>query len=175
MKRYRSRWIYIRTLLAFVGLACSYAGSQSAAPAKPSTDTPKTTAKSTLEILSDTQGVDFGPYLAGVVKAVKMNWYNVIPAEARAPQLKSGEVTIQFAITRDGKIHGMKLVGPSGDVMLDRAAWAGITACDPLQPLPEEFRGPYLALRMHFLYNRSATKTLGSPEANPSKPSADRK
>src|SRR5271169_297164 len=36
-----------------------------------------------LEVLSDTQGVDFGPYLSRVLQAVRMNWYNIIPEAAR--------------------------------------------------------------------------------------------
>ncbi len=106
-----------------------------------------------LEVLSDTQGVDFGPYLERVLQAVRMNWYNLIPEEARPPLLKKGKVAIEFAITPDGKVAGMTLRGPSGDVALDRAAWGGITASAPFQPLPSQFHGPYLALRFHFYYN----------------------
>jgi TonB family protein len=106
-----------------------------------------------LEVLSDTEGVDFGPYLSRVLQAVRMNWYNIIPEEARAPLMKKGKVSIEFAILKDGKIAGMKIVGPSGDVSLDRAAWGGITASVPFAPLPTEYHGPYLALRFHFYYN----------------------
>ncbi len=106
-----------------------------------------------IDILSDTQGVDFGPYLARVLQSVRINWYNLIPEVARPPLLKRGQVKIQFVITKDGKVAGMQLIGPSGDVALDRAAWGGITASNPFPPLPGEFRGPYLALRFHFFYN----------------------
>jgi TonB family protein len=106
-----------------------------------------------IDILSDTQGVDFGPYLSRVLQAVRMNWYNLIPEVARPPLLERGQVKIEFAITKDGKVAGMRLIGPSGDVALDRAAWGGITASNPFPPLPNEFRGPYLALRFHFFYN----------------------
>jgi TonB family protein len=105
-----------------------------------------------LEVLSDTMGVDFGPYLARVLHDVKGNWYNAIPESA---QMKKGKLTIEFAITKDGKVAGMKLVATSGDVPLDRAAWAGITASDPFPPLPTEFGGEYLALRFTFFYNPS--------------------
>lgn len=108
-----------------------------------------------LEVLSDTQGVDFGPYLSRVLQAVRMNWYAIIPEAARAPLLKKGKVSIEFVILPDGKVAGMKLIGPSGDVSLDRAAWGGITGSDPFAPLPKEFHGPYLALRFHFYYNPS--------------------
>jgi TonB family protein len=106
-----------------------------------------------LEVLSDTQGVDFGPYLQRVLEAVRRNWYNLIPEAARAPLLERGKVSIEFAIMPDGKVRGLKYISPSGDVALDRAAWGGITASDPFAPLPGEFHGPYLALRFHFYYN----------------------
>ncbi len=106
-----------------------------------------------LEVLSDTQGVDFGPYLSRVIQAVRMNWYNLIPEAARPPLLERGKVSIEFAILPDGKVAGMKITYPSGDVSLDRAAWGGITASNPFSPLPSEFHGPYLALRFHFFYN----------------------
>jgi TonB family protein len=103
-----------------------------------------------LEILSDTQGVDFGPYLQRILRDVRVNWYNAIPESA---QMKHGNLIIEFAITKDGKVAGMKLVATSGDIPLDRAAWAGITASDPFPPLPSEFGGQFLALRFRFYYN----------------------
>ena len=106
-----------------------------------------------LEVLTDTQGVDFGPYLARVVFKVKQNWYLVIPDSVRAPLYKRGKVTIDFAIQKDGRVAGMRVMSTSGDVYLDRAAWSGITASDPFPPLPSQFTGGYLALRFHFLYN----------------------
>ena len=106
-----------------------------------------------LEVLSNTQGVDFGPYLSEMLKIVRMNWYNLIPEAARPPLLEHGKVSIEFAILSDGKVAGMRIVSPSGDVSLDRAAWGGITASNPFAPLPSEFHGPYLALRFHFYYN----------------------
>jgi len=84
---------------------------------------------------------------------VRMNWYNLIPEEARPPLLKKGKVSIEFVITKEGKVEGMTLRSPSGDVALDRAAWGGITASNPFAPLPPEFHGPYIALRFHFYYN----------------------
>ena len=112
-----------------------------------------TAAVGPLEILSDTMGVDFGPYLQRVLHDVKINWYNLIPESARAPLMKKGKVTIEFAILKNGTVAGMRLVSTSGDVALDRGAWGGITASNPFPPLPNEFGGQYLALRFMFLYN----------------------
>jgi TonB family protein len=106
-----------------------------------------------LDVLSDTMGVDFGPYLQRVLHDVKQNWYTLIPEAARAPLMKKGKVSIEFAILKDGKVAGLQLEGSSGDVSLDRAAWGGITASNPFPPLPAEFGGQYLALRFHFYYN----------------------
>jgi TonB family protein len=110
-------------------------------------------AQGNLDVLSDTMGVDFGPYLARVVRDVKANWYNLIPEAARPPLMKKGKVAIEFAILKDGRVAGLQLTGSSGDVSLDRAAWGGITGSNPFPPLPSEFGGQYLALRFSFYYN----------------------
>jgi TonB family protein len=110
-----------------------------------------------LDVLSDTMGVDFGPYLARVLHDVRENWYRIIPESARAPLMKKGKVSIQFAIMKDGSVSGLQIVGPSGDVALDRAAYGGITGSEPFPPLPGEFGGQYLALRFHFYYNPDKT------------------
>jgi TonB family protein len=103
-----------------------------------------------LEILSDTQGVDFGPYLQRILQDVRDNWYHLIPESA---EMKKGKLAIEFAITKDGKVADMRLVATSGDASLDRPAWGSITASNPFPPLPSEFNGPYLALRFRFYYN----------------------
>lgn len=109
-------------------------------------------------------GVDFGPYLARVQHDIKMNWYKVVPEEAQPPVKKKGKVAIVFAILRDGRLRGMQIEagGSSGDVALDRAAWAGVTASAPFPPLPPEFRGEYLALRLHFYYNPDPRESYAS-------------
>jgi len=104
-----------------------------------------------LDILSDTQGVDFGPYLQRIVEEVRRNWYTAMPESAWMG--KKGKLAIEFAINKDGSIADMRLVATSGDVALDRAAWSGIYTSKPFPPLPNEFNGPYLALRFRFYYN----------------------
>src|SRR5579864_8305253 len=111
---------------------------------------PNTNIHGDVEILSDTMGVDFGPYLQRILYVIRKNWINLIPEGAL---MKKGRLAIQFAILKDGRIQGMQAVLSSGDVVLDRAAWGGITNSDPLDQLPAEFRGNYLELRIVFLYN----------------------
>ena len=108
---------------------------------------------SDLDVLSDTMGVDFGPYLARVKHDVRLNWYNLIPESAQPPLFKQGKLSIQFAILKDGRASAMQLTDSSNDVALDRAAWGGITASNPFPPLPSDFKGEYLLLRFTFLYN----------------------
>ncbi|HTW58789.1 MAG TPA: TonB family protein [Terriglobales bacterium] len=103
-----------------------------------------------LEILSDTQGVDFGPYLQRILEDVRENWYHLIPESA---EMKKGKLAIEFAIMPDGHVQGLTLAVSSGDVALDRPAWGSITASDPFPPLPSQFTGPYLQLRFRFYYN----------------------
>ncbi len=106
-----------------------------------------------VDILSDTLGVDFGPYLQRVIAATYRSWDPLIPESVRPPIGKQGKVGIEFKIMPDGSVKQMILRFPSGDVALDRAAWGGITGASPYPPLPKQFKGPYLALRFAFLYN----------------------
>jgi TonB family protein len=103
-----------------------------------------------LEVLSDTMGVDFAPYLSRIVREVRENWYREVPPSA---EFKKGKLAIEFAILKDGRVAGMQLTDGSGDTALDRAAWAGITLSNPFPPLPAEFGGKYLSLRFRFYYN----------------------
>ena len=114
---------------------------------------PNVATKGGLEILSDTMGVDFGPYMKRLRYTVQTHWDPLIPESAMPPVMKKGVVIIEFAITKEGKVMGMKLVGTSGDVALDRAAWGAITDAIPLPNLPTQFAGDYLLIRARFYYN----------------------
>ena len=111
-----------------------------------------------VNILSNTMGVDFAHYLQQVIAATKRAWYPIIPEEARPPLNKQGIVQIRFTINANGNVTGMQLYGPSGDVALDRAAWGGITGATPYPPLPKQFLqrgGKHLSLQFNFLYNET--------------------
>jgi TonB family protein len=125
-----------------------------------------------IEVLTDTMGVDFGPYLQRVVHDIRINWYNLIPKSAHAPMMKKGKVTIEFAILKDGTIAGMRLVSTSGDVALDRGAWEGITASNPFPPLPTEFGGQFLGIRFAFYYNPNKADLAGTPASPTGKSSS---
>jgi TonB family protein len=110
------------------------------------------------EILSDTMGVDFGPYMQRVIAATYRSWIPIIPESARPPLDKQGRVGIRFKIYPDGSVKEMILEFPSGDVSLDRAAWGGVTGASPYPPLPKDFKGKFLELRFGFYYNLDPDK-----------------
>ena len=113
-------------------------------------------AQGSLEVLSDTLGVDFGAYLERVRIEIYKHWYEVLPQSVLPPTYKKGKLMIEFAILDNGQVAGMKLVAPSGDTALDRAAWGGISGANPFPPLPPDYTklgGQYLSLRCTFLYN----------------------
>ncbi len=105
-----------------------------------------------IDVLSETHGFDLGPYLQSVLKTVKENWYHVIPQSAQGPRMKRGVVSIEFAILRSGKTKFSKLAESTGDIPMDRAAWAGIQD-SRFSPLPAEYPEKSLVLRFRFSYN----------------------
>ena len=112
--------------------------------------------KAGLEILSDTQGVDFAKYLQRLLADIRRGWLPLIPEECRPPLNKQGITGVRFAILPDGRIApgSMHLDYSTHDVAIDRAAWGSITGLGQAQPLPKEFHGPNLELRIEFRVNK---------------------
>jgi TonB family protein len=152
-------------LFAVIGVA-QQSSPPPASPLRPTAGSEPGWRKN-VEILSDTRGVDFNPYISKVVDSVRKNWYTLIPEVARPPELARGVTDIDFAILPDGRVSGMKLVHSSQITSLDRAAWAGITAGNPYPPLPKQFTGPFLALRFHFYYNPKKSPPEDRPKQDP--------
>jgi TonB family protein len=142
--------VFVFFSIFLAGLAVASSADQ---PAQPPGSVAEKPDASSVEILSDTRHVDFRNYLAGLVPTIRKNWYALMPKSAGPPDRQKGEVAIQLVILPDGKIRDMKLASSSGNPALDRAAWGSVKASVPLPRLPQQFDGPYLALRIHFLYN----------------------
>ncbi len=107
-----------------------------------------------VQVLSDTQGVDFSGWLQRWHYETEHTWDPLIPDEVNPPIYKSGMVAIRFKVLPNGRLMDGSLVleGRSGDVALDRAAWGALTGSN-YPPLPRNFHGPYLELRAYFMYN----------------------
>ena len=102
-------------------------------------------------VLSDTWGVEFGPYLDRIIHIVRHNWLETIPESARLGE--KGRVGVVFEILKDGSVPQSRMVASSGSDPLDRAAVNGIHASIPFPPLPQDFKGNHLVLQLTFLYN----------------------
>jgi outer membrane biosynthesis protein TonB len=104
-------------------------------------------------ILTPTEGVDFSSYIQRLLATLKRNWYVVMPESAMMGD--KGIVDTTFQINRDGSVPSPDpmLERTSGKGPLDNAAMSAIRASNPFEPLPSEFKGPYIRLRIVFLYN----------------------
>jgi len=105
-------------------------------------------------MLTPTQGVDFSGYLTRLLASVKQNWYSIMPESVMYLGDK-GRVVMQFRVMRDGSVPQGEpsMMSTSGKDPLDRAAGSSIRASSPFEPLPTAFSGPYIELRIIFLYN----------------------
>ena len=81
-----------------------------------------------LEVLSDTEGIDFKPYLRQWQETTESSWKAAQARGARAVALASGTAVIRFKILPGGQLMagGMVLEERSGNTALDRAAWDAI-------------------------------------------------
>jgi len=105
------------------------------------------------EILTDTQGVDFSSYIQRLLATLRRNWYAVMPESAELGD--KGIVDTTFQINHDGSVPSPdpQLERTSGKEPLDNAAMAAIHASNPFEPLPSQFKGQFIRLRIIFLYN----------------------
>ena len=108
--------------------------------------------RNTADVVSETKGFNFGPYLSKVVEKARKNWYKRIPSSAWAPEKKKGKVTIEFTVLRNGKVAGLKIAQSSEDSVLDQAALESVPK-SKFPRLPKEFSGEELRLRFYFYYN----------------------
>lgn len=129
--------------------------AQGSKPLPTSESVPEASQKSAqpqpIGILADTQGVDFGPYLSDLRSRLNKSWFSLLPKDAFNGA--NGQLVIEFEVRRDGDVAGMKLVAPTGNSSLDRAAWDAIKAASPFLELPKDFKGDSLTLRGVFCYN----------------------
>jgi TonB family protein len=106
-------------------------------------------------ILTDTEGVDFSNFMRKFDHDNLHNWGPLIPEEVNPPISKKGVVVIRITVMHDGQIGKMVLESPSGDVALDKAAWYALTSEGQYPPLPKDFHGQDIEIRLTFLYNET--------------------
>jgi TonB family protein len=100
-----------------------------------------------VDILTDTEGVNFGPYIKQVIQTLSDT---PRPAKTRAGFDNEPTALLSFTIAPDGKVTTLHLDESSNYAALDRAAWCSISKVTALPPLPKEFAGTGLRLRVQY-------------------------
>lgn len=113
----------------------------------------RASAGGAIQMLTDTEGIDFNDYLHRIYYIVKGNWFAVMPSSVQLGD--TGEVSLIFKIYKNGAVpeNDPQLVYGSGKEPLDRAAVSSIRASNPFPPLPSQFKAPYIELRYTYCYN----------------------
>jgi TonB family protein len=101
-----------------------------------------------VDVLSDTRGVDLGPYMRTAIFNLKSHWLSSAQKTGRQSAGEAALPIISFTIEPNGKTTSVTLEHGSGDVKLDRAAWTAITTTD-FSALPPTLDSP-LKLRVTF-------------------------
>ncbi|HEX8813500.1 MAG TPA: energy transducer TonB [Terracidiphilus sp.] len=144
--------------VAILAVVTPFAGLvQQNGTSRPADSNPPGPSTSGVEILSDTQGVDFKAYLKEWRRVTEETWNKQMPAEVNPPTLSKGVVQIRFKILPNGQPKDLMFDGRSGHAALDRAAWYAL-ANPKYTRLPDEFHGPYLELRAVFMYNQKGNE-----------------
>jgi TonB family protein len=116
------------------------------------------TASAQIMVLSDPQGVDFGPYLnKEVLPTLQKAWANLAPTVAGSSAGKNkGKTVIEFAIEKDGSVAELKVKESSSDAALDAALLDSLKSVAPFHTLPTQFKGKSLALRFDLSFHTGA-------------------
>ena len=137
-------------------VALTMVGVCSGVAQQPNQTAPSDSAKvgQGVDVLSDTQGVNFQPYLQSILREIHNQWVPLVPHQEQAAPYVQGETQIRLTIKPDGTIAEMHLDDSTHDDALNRAAWGSITGVGKFPPLPQDFHGPDLVLRIHFKINQ---------------------
>jgi hypothetical protein len=106
-----------------------------------------------LQLLTPTDGVDFSSYIQRLLATVQRNWYAVMPESVYMGE--RGIVAITFRINQDGSLPppDPNLERTSGREPLDSGAMSSIRMSNPFEPLPSQYKRPYMEFRFTYYYN----------------------
>lgn len=114
---------------------------------------------SDIELLTDTEEIDFKPYIQVVYSAVRYRWMLTMPTSVQLGE--QGRNVIKFRILPDGTVptDSPKIEISSQKKDLDQASLRAIQKAAPFKHLPEKFSKPFIELRFSFFYNCKAAKS----------------
>ena len=106
-----------------------------------------------MEMLTDTKGIDFKPYIHNVYLSVKKSWFASMPPSVGKGQ--QGVNAVEFRILQDGNVPKdfLKMTSASGKNDFDAASVQAVREAAPFSHLPEKFSQPFITLRFTFYYN----------------------
>lgn len=114
--------------------------------------TPEQYGAGVIQMLTPNEGLDVAPFLKRLMESVKRNWYAKMP-EAAKIGIK-GKGVLHLRIQKNGTLDDAPMIQTSsGEKTLDDAAVAAIVDSAPFEQFPENFKSPYVELRVMFLYN----------------------
>jgi len=110
-------------------------------------------AEAGIQVIGDSGGVDFGPYLnKEVMPKIQKAWNDEVLTMRLNPEETGGRVVVEFAIAKDGMVAGLKMKESTKSKVLNDAVRDAIDLSIPFAPLPAAFRGKELALRFQCDY-----------------------
>jgi TonB family protein len=108
------------------------------------------TSSATVEVLTETHGINIQPYLDVMLSRVRDEWYIAIHQYIKKPEARRGAVEAEFAITRSGEVEGVRITKSAADD-LDRAVTEALKNVS-LPPIPKALPMEQIRLRFHFYY-----------------------
>jgi TonB family protein len=112
-----------------------------------------------IQMRTDTAGIDFNDYLRVAYLSVKKRWLANLPGSAEKGQ--QGFNAIEFHVLQDGSVpkDSVKMVTSSEKSDFDSASLQAIQEATPFNHLPEQFAKPFIVLRFTFYYNQPIPRT----------------
>jgi TonB family protein len=101
-----------------------------------------------VELLSDTKGVDLGPYIRAMLSDLKSHW--LAAADGRRSVSEPQQAVISLTIAPNGQLSAMRLEQKTENTVFDKAAWSA-TKATHYSALPSGLKDSPLKLRVVFL------------------------
>ncbi len=97
----------------------------------------------------DTKEVKYASYFARIKHQIERVW--IYPSDA-AQRGISGDLTLNFRISKDGNLLGVRLMDRSGYEILDMAALKAVKQAAPFYPFPKTIQREKLSIQANFIY-----------------------
>jgi TonB family protein len=91
----------------------------------------------------------YGWYIAAVKRRIDPNWdrFSIDVTVRNSSTIHSA---VSFTISRDGTVHNVRIVEPSGNLSWDNAGIRAILSSSPLPPLPSDYNHPEVSVTWDF-------------------------